>query len=61
MLNNSFQLAPGGVDPAQVPFRQTYTGARIPAVGLGTFGSDHVSAETIANGSSYHQEIIPIS
>jgi alcohol dehydrogenase (NADP+) len=48
MLNNSFQLAPGGVDPARVPFRQTYTGARIPAVGLGTFGSDHVTAETIA-------------
>jgi alcohol dehydrogenase (NADP+) len=48
MLNNTFQLAPGGVDPTRVPYRQTYTGARIPAVGLGTFGSDHVTAETIA-------------
>ena len=28
--------------------RQLYTGALMPAIGLGTFGSDHVSAEEIA-------------
>ena len=36
------QLRRGRVDPAIVPQRVLYTGARIPAIGLGTFGSDHV-------------------
>ena len=39
---------PPGVDPALVPLRTLYTGARMPAIGLGTFGSDHVSAGEIA-------------
>jgi alcohol dehydrogenase (NADP+) len=38
----------GGVDPALVPQRVVYTGAQIPAIGLGTFGSDHVTAEEVA-------------
>ncbi len=42
------QLTHGGVDPAIVPQRMLYTGARIPAIGLGTFGSDHVSAAEVA-------------
>ena len=41
-------LAPGAIDPAAIPQRTLYTGARMPAVGLGTFGSDHVSAPQIA-------------
>ena len=36
------------VDPNLVPKKQLYTGAEIPAIGLGTFGSDHVSAGQIA-------------
>lgn len=44
----SFPSAPGGVDPSLVPTRELYTGAKIPAVGLGTFGSDHYSGETVA-------------
>ncbi len=36
------------INPAAVPQRTLYTGARMPAVGLGTFGSDHVSAREIA-------------
>lgn len=36
------------VDPSLVPFRTLATGARIPAIGLGTFGSDHVSGEAVA-------------
>jgi alcohol dehydrogenase (NADP+) len=39
---------PDGVDPGLVPKRTLYTGAQMPAIGLGTFGSDHVSAEQIA-------------
>lgn len=48
MLTATFQSAPDGVDPARVPYRETYTGARIPAIGLGTFGSDHASPDLIA-------------
>jgi alcohol dehydrogenase (NADP+) len=40
------QIVP--VDPGSVPQRKLYTGACMPAVGLGTFGSDHVSPEQVA-------------
>jgi alcohol dehydrogenase (NADP+) len=36
------------VDPALVPVRTLASGARMPAIGLGTFGSDHASAELVA-------------
>jgi diketogulonate reductase-like aldo/keto reductase len=36
------------VDPATIPFRKLSTGAKMPAIGLGTFGSDNVSAGEIA-------------
>lgn len=36
------------VDPAIVPKIRFYNGIEIPAVGLGTFGSDHISADQIA-------------
>jgi diketogulonate reductase-like aldo/keto reductase len=36
------------INPAKVPKRKLYTGAEMPAIGLGTFGSDSVSAEQIA-------------
>jgi len=36
------------IDPALVPQRILSTGARMPAIGLGTFGSDHVSASQVA-------------
>ena len=38
----------GGVDPGLVPHKTLYTGAQLPAIGLGTFGSDHASAAEIA-------------
>ncbi len=37
------------IDPSMVPFRTLYTGARMPAIGLGTFGSDHAGAQEIAS------------
>ena len=45
------------VDPARVPSRILKTGARIPAIGLGTFGSDHVSPETVAEAVQYAASI----
>ncbi len=37
------------VDPSLVPQRSLYTGAKMPAIGLGTFGSDHVSGAAVAD------------
>lgn len=48
MLTEAFIPAPDGVNPSCIPYRTLPTGARIPAIGLGTFGSDHVTADTIA-------------
>jgi alcohol dehydrogenase (NADP+) len=36
------------IDPASIPRRKLYTGASMPAIGLGTFGSDHVTAAQVA-------------
>ena len=37
-----------GVEPSQVPQKTLYTGAKMPCVGLGTFGSDRFSGGSIA-------------
>ena len=42
-------MASDGVDPKKVPKRKLFTGAEIPAIGMGTFGSDRFTAEEIAN------------
>jgi len=47
-LDEKFEIAKDGVDPAKVPYKTLYTGAKIPAIGLGTFGSDRYSAEQVA-------------
>ncbi len=41
-----------GVDSSLVPRRRLRGGDTIPAIGLGTFGSDHVSAEDVAQAVS---------
>jgi diketogulonate reductase-like aldo/keto reductase len=41
-------MAFDGVDPRAVPQRVLSTGAKMPAIGLGTFGSDHASHEEVA-------------
>jgi len=43
-----FLLDTDAVHPETVPKRALHTGAEMPAIGLGTFGSDNVSAETVA-------------
>ncbi len=47
-MSNANQFQPVAVDPASVPQRKLYTGATMPAVGLGTFGSDYVTADQVA-------------
>lgn len=44
----AFSLAPDAIDPALVPSRTTHRGDRMPAIGLGTFGSDHASPGEVA-------------
>jgi alcohol dehydrogenase (NADP+) len=46
--STSFTRDPQGVDPKKVPHKVLSTGARLPAIGLGTFGSDRISGEEIA-------------
>jgi len=41
--------ATDAVDPASVPQRQLRSGAKMPAIGLGTFGSDHVPHAAVAD------------
>ena len=48
MENQTFEIAADGVDPARVPYQTLYTGARIPAIGIGTFGSDRFSGDEVA-------------
>lgn len=48
MENLAFAIASDGVDPARVPYQTLHTGARIPAMGIGTFGSDRFSGEEVA-------------
>lgn len=36
------------IDPSLVPQRTLYTGAKMPGIGMGTFGSDRFTAEDIA-------------
>ncbi len=43
-----FAAASDGVGPNRVPTRTLYSGAKIPVVGLGTFGSDRFGGEQVA-------------
>jgi len=47
-MSKEGQIQPASVDPAAIPQRKLYTGATMPAVGLGTFGSDHVTSAQVA-------------
>ena len=46
--HSDFMPAGDGIDPALVPVRTLESGAHIPAIGLGTFGSDHATGEKVA-------------
>jgi diketogulonate reductase-like aldo/keto reductase len=46
-----------GVEPATVPFKTLSSGARMPAIGLGTFGSDHVSHDQVGEAVQHAASI----
>ncbi|GMQ64304.1 aldo/keto reductase [Vallitalea maricola] len=48
-LRKNFQIASDGVDPNIIPKKILYTGDEMPAVGLGTFGSDRFTANQISD------------
>lgn len=45
---SNFKIAEDSIDPNAVPQRTLHTGAKMPGIGLGTFGSDRFSNEEIA-------------
>ena len=45
---SEFSIAPDAIDPSVIPKRTLSDGSKIPAIGLGTFGSDAVTADKIA-------------
>lgn len=47
-MSSTSQSVSNRVDPAEIPQRRLYTGATMPAIGLGTFGSDHVTPSQVA-------------
>jgi len=48
LTKERFTIAPDGVDPDKVPKKTLCTGETIPAIGFGTFGSDHYTPEQVA-------------
>jgi alcohol dehydrogenase (NADP+) len=48
-MKTAGRLATDAVDLALVPSRTLYTGTQMPAIGLGTFGSDHVPHQLVAD------------
>ncbi len=48
MKDIKLTLAADGIEPGRVPKRKLNTGAQMPAVGMGTFGSDKYSGEQVA-------------
>ena len=48
-MSSSSHAGLGAIDPSLVPQRRLHTGALMPAIGLGTFGSDHVTASQVAD------------
>ncbi len=47
-MNTNLSKAQVSIDPNTVPQKILFTGAAMPSVGIGTFGSDRFSAEEIA-------------
>lgn len=46
---STFAAAADGIPPQRTPQRTLYTGAKMPAIGLGAFGSDHAAPSVVAD------------
>ncbi len=44
-----FQMAPDAIPVEKIPVKTLSNGVKIPAIGLGTFGSDHASGTLVAD------------
>lgn len=49
MNTQFFKIADDGADTRLIPQKTLFTGAKMPCIGLGTFGSDHYDGNDIAN------------
>jgi alcohol dehydrogenase (NADP+) len=49
LKKTAFVVAEDGVDPSSIPLRTLSNGVEMPVIGMGTFGSDHVSSTQVAN------------
>ena len=49
VTEKSFEVQGDEVDPKNVPFKTLPSGDKMPSIGLGTFGSDHVTHEQVAD------------
>lgn len=45
---SKFELSEDRIDPQKLPYKKLYTGEKIPAIGLGTFGSDRFTHTQVA-------------
>src|SRR5208283_3077890 len=52
-LTKSSNQNTASVDPSLVPSRTLNSGAKMPVIGLGTFGSDHVSHDAVAEAVKF--------
>lgn len=48
MEYKQFVIAEDAIDPNSIPKRTLYSGAKLPSVGIGTFGSDRYTGEEVA-------------
>jgi diketogulonate reductase-like aldo/keto reductase len=48
-MKSLFELAEDAINPSIVPYKVLNNGKKMPVLGLGTFGSDSVSATSVAN------------
>lgn len=51
------QMSAEALDPAMIPQRTLRSGSRIPVIGLGTFGSDRVSHQAVADAVKYASSV----